>query len=118
MTAWKRSVKPAGWYPRRGDVCLVDLDKERPALVLSSNSLNAHSLDVCVLPISKAEHKAFTLRPRLVAGEGGLNLESWVKCDQPTTVEKSLIIYPPLGSLSAAAMQHIETAVKTALDLP
>jgi|SRR5208283_1333672 len=117
MTAWQRGTKPARWYPRRGEVCLIDLDKERPALVISSDSLNAHSLDVCVLPISTAEHRAFSLRPKLKAGEGGLNRDSWVKCDQPTTVEKQLVIYPPLGTLASASMQRIEAAVKFALDL-
>ena len=117
MTAWRRGTKPARWYPRRGEACLIDLDKERPALVISSDSLNAHSLDVCVLPISTAEHKAFSLRPKLKAGEGGLNRDSWVKCDQSTTVEKQLVIYPPLGTLASASMQRIEAAVKVALDL-
>jgi mRNA interferase MazF len=105
------------WYPRRGEVCLVGLDKERPALILSSDSLNAHSLDVCVLPISTAEHRAFSLRPKLKAGEGGLDRESWIKCDQPTTLEKQLVIYPPLGRLSAASMEKVGAAVKVALEL-
>jgi mRNA-degrading endonuclease toxin of MazEF toxin-antitoxin module len=117
MTAWRRATKPPNWYPRRGDVCLISLDKERPALIISNDSLNAHSLDVCVLPISKAEHRAFSLRPKLRAGAGGLNFESWVKCDQPTTIEKQLVIYPPLGSISPSAMEPIETALKTSLDL-
>lgn len=117
MTAWKRGTKPSGWYPRRGEVCLIDLDKERPALILTSDSLNAHSLDVCILPISTAEHKAFSLRPKLKAGEAGLKYDSWVKCDQPTTVEKDLVVYPPLGALSAASMQKVEGAVKASLDL-
>jgi mRNA interferase MazF len=117
MTDWRRGTKPAGWYPRRGEVCLVGLDKERPALILSSDSLNAHSLDVCVLPISTAEHRAFSLRPKLSAGEGGLNRESWIKCDQPTTLEKQLVIYPPLGRLSPASMQEVGAAVKAAFEL-
>ena len=117
MTAWKRGTKPPGWFPRRREVCLIDLDKERPALILSSDSLNAYSLDVCVLPISTAEHKAFSLRPKLKAGEAGLKYESWVKCDQPTTVEKALVVYPPLGTLSTASMQKVEAALKTALEL-
>jgi len=33
---------------RRGEVCLFALDKERPALVISSDAINRHSLDVCV----------------------------------------------------------------------
>ena len=115
--SWRRGTKPHGWYPRRGDVCLVSLDKERPALVLTCDSLNAHSLDVCVLPISTAEHRAFSLRPKLKAGEGGLDRESWVKCDQPTTLEKQLIAFPPLGRLSSASMERIGAAVKIALEL-
>lgn len=118
MTAWRRATKPGGWYPRRGEVCLIDLDKERPAVILSSNSLNAHSLDVCILPISKSEHRTFTLRPKLKAGDGGLNYDSWVKCDQPTTIEKGQVVYPPLGSLSSTSMQKVEAAVKASLDLP
>ena len=117
MSPWKRGTKPPGWYPRRGEVCLIDLDKERPALILTSDSLNAHSLDVCILPISAAEHKAFSLRPKLKAGEAGLRYDSWVKCDQPTTVEKDLVIYPPFGALSVTSMQNVEAAVKASLDL-
>lgn len=117
MTAWRRSTKPQGWYPRRGEVCIMDLDKERPALVISADFLNAHSLDVCVLPISTAAHRTFSLRPLLRAGEGGLKRDSWVKCDQPTTLEKDYVAYPPLGVLSAESMARIEAAVKTALEL-
>jgi mRNA-degrading endonuclease toxin of MazEF toxin-antitoxin module len=70
-----------------------------------------------VLPISTAGHKAFSLRPKLKAAEGGLLRDSWVKCDQPATVGKQLVIYPPLGTLASASMQRIETAVRAALDL-
>ncbi|SPF56066.1 hypothetical protein SBA4_770030 [Candidatus Sulfopaludibacter sp. SbA4] len=88
------------------------------ALVISSDALNRHSLDVCVVPISTAEHKAFRLRPNLLVGEGGLDRDSWVKCDQVTTIEKSKAVYPPLGALSHAALEKIEQAIKLALDLP
>jgi mRNA interferase MazF len=114
----KRGGAPAGWFPKRGDICLFALDKERPALVISSDALNRHSLDVCVVPISTAEHKAFRLRPNLRAGEGGLDRDSWVKCDQVTTIEKAKAVYPPLGALSPAALEKIEQAIKLALDLP
>jgi mRNA interferase MazF len=115
---WKRSPKPAGWYPRRGDVCLFMLDKERPALVISTDALNRFSLDVCVIPISGVEHKQFSLRPKLQTGEGGLVKDSWAKCDQVTTIEKRLTIYPPLGALTPATLCRIEQAVRIALELP
>ena len=97
---------------------LVALDKERPALVISSDALNLHSLDICVVPISTAGHKAFSLRPKLKAGEGGLDKDSWVKCDQVTTIEKIKAVYPPLGSLSKNSLDKIEEAIKRALELP
>jgi mRNA-degrading endonuclease toxin of MazEF toxin-antitoxin module len=117
MTAWRRGSKPVGWYPRRGEICLLDLDKQRPAVVISNDALNAYSLDVCVLPISSVEHKAFSMRVKLTSGEAGLNRASWVKCDQPTTVEKQLAAYPPLGRLRLESLEMVETAVKRALDL-
>jgi mRNA interferase MazF len=114
---YRRKAAPAGWFPRRGEICLAVLDKERPVLIVSSNVLNRHSLDVCIVPVSTAEHKAFSLRPRLRAGEGGLARDSWVKCDQVTTIEKSLIVYPPLGVIGSESLGRVELAIKQALDL-
>jgi mRNA-degrading endonuclease toxin of MazEF toxin-antitoxin module len=116
--AWKRSDKPRSWYPRRGDVYLFKLDKERPALVVSADELNKFSLDVCVVPISKIEHRHFSLRPKLKAGEGGLNCDSWAKCDQVTTLEKDSAVYPPLGVLTRESLDRVEKAIRTALELP
>ena len=112
-----RSSAPPGWFPKRGEVCLFALDKQRLAVVVSSNALNRHSLDVCVVPVSTAEHKAFSLRPALHAGEGGLARDSWAKCDQVTTVEKSNAVYPPLGAVSKPGMEKIEQALRLALEL-
>lgn len=115
--AFKRATPPAGWFPQRGEVCLALLDKERPLVVISSDILNRHSLDVCVVPISTAEHKAFRLRPKIQAGEGGLARDSWAKCDQVTTIEKRRVAYPPLGVLQKASLEKIEAAIREALEL-
>jgi mRNA-degrading endonuclease toxin of MazEF toxin-antitoxin module len=114
---WRRSSKPPGWYPRRGDVCLFALDKERPAVVISTDALNRFALDICVVPISSVEHKRFSLRPKIAAGTGGLQKESWAKCDRVTTLEKAAAVYPPLGRLSNEVMQSLGRAVITALEL-
>lgn len=108
----------ARWFPQRGEICRVRLDKERPALVISSNAINRHALDLCVVPLTSVEHRKFALRVELPAGEGGLRRRSWAKCDQVTTLEKALVKYPPLGRLSAAALARVESAIKTALELP
>jgi len=115
---WKRSPKPAGWYPKRGEVCLFALNKERPALVISTDVLNRFSRDVCIVPISGVEPMQFSLRPRLPAGEGGLVKASCAKCDQVTTVEKTFTVYPPLGALPRESLTRIEEAVRIALELP
>ncbi len=108
---------PTGWFPRRGEVCLVRLDKDRPALVISADALNRYALDICVVPITSIEHRKFSLRVPLRPREGGLGRASWAKCDQVTTLEKGLVRYPPLGRLSDATLSRIEGAIKTALEL-
>jgi|SRR5450631_1790921 mRNA-degrading endonuclease toxin of MazEF toxin-antitoxin module len=115
---WRRGLKPAGWYPRRGEICLFALDKERPGLVVSTDALNRFSRDVCIVPISKAEHRQFSLRPRLKSGAGGLQFDSCVKCDQVTSVEISTAVFPALGALDRESMRRVEDAMRVALELP
>lgn len=109
---------PSGWYPRRGEVYWLRLDKDRPAAVLSSDSLNRHALDVCVVPITSIHHGRFALRVAISSGDAGLTRDSWAKCDQVTTVNKQDVVYPPLGRLSITTMRRIEDGVRLALELP
>ena len=108
---------PTGWFPQRGEICIMRLDKDRPALVISADLLNRHALDVCVVSITSVEHRKFSLRVPLKPGEGGLKQASWAKCDQVTTLGKNLVRYPPLGRLSAATLLRVEAAIKIALQL-
>jgi mRNA interferase MazF len=104
-------------YPRRGDIHLVELDKPRPALILSVDQLNRHALDVCVVPITTKSHPKFSIRIPIPAGEGGLKQNSWAKCDQVMTLEKALIRYPAVGTLSREVLMKIEEQVKICLGL-
>lgn len=113
----RASLPPAGWYPRRGEVYLVQLDKPRPAMVLSVDQLNRHALDVCVVGITTKQYLKFSMRVPLEAKEGGLDLDCWAKCDQVTTLEKSLLRYPALGALPVETIARIEEQVKIALGL-
>jgi mRNA-degrading endonuclease toxin of MazEF toxin-antitoxin module len=112
-----RASKPPGWYPKRGEVYLVQLDKARPAVVLSVDALNKSALDVCVVPVTTVQHGEFSLRIAVKAGDGGLDFNCWAKCDQVTTLAKTYLRYPPLGMLSAAAFGRIQDQVKIALGL-
>lgn len=108
---------PVRSYPRRGDVHWVKLDKKRPAIVISSDSLNRYALDVYVVPLTTVERSKFSLRVPIRAGEAGLRTNSWAKCDQVTTVEKDLIVYPALGTLAPATLRQVEQGIKVALEL-
>ena len=115
--------RPAGWYPRRGEIYLVEvqaggLTKRRPFLVLSIDPLNRQALDVCVVPLTTVHHGEFRMRVPIAQGEGGLDRASWVKCDQVTTLEKELLSYPPIGTLAGRpALKEIEAQVRFALGL-
>ena len=108
---------PSGWFPKRGEVYLVQLDKPRPAIILSVDQLNRHALDVCVVALTTKHHGQFSMRVYLRAKEGGLDFDCWAKCDQVTTVEKSLLRYPALGTLPPATLSRIEEQVRIALGL-
>ena len=107
-------------WPRRGEIRLVavpDDSKRRPCVVLSADWLNQHALDVTVVPVTSVRRASFPTRVTLVAGEGGLHVDSWAKCDQVTTVNKSRLVGGPFGRLSPARMLDISNAVRMALDL-
>lgn len=56
-------------YPKRGEIYVANLDKPRPAIILSVDQLNRHSLDVCVIPITTKQHARSVLRVPLKKGE-------------------------------------------------
>jgi mRNA-degrading endonuclease toxin of MazEF toxin-antitoxin module len=109
---------PSQWYPKRGEVYAVQVDtKARPAVIISVDALNRHSLDVCLIPFTTQLHAKFSMRVELNPGDGGVHRDCWAKCDQMNTLEKSFLVYPPLGTLSAATMRKIEDQVRIALGL-
>ncbi|MGH9437765.1 MAG: type II toxin-antitoxin system PemK/MazF family toxin [Terriglobia bacterium] len=104
-------------YPRRGEVYFARLDKLRPVIILTVDSLNKYSFDVCVVPVTTKEHAKFSMRVPLRAGDGGLAHDCWAKCDQVTTLEKDLLQYPALGFLPADKFDHIQAQIKLSLGL-
>lgn len=103
---------PAGWYPRRGEVYMAQIDKLRPVIVLSVDPLNKSSLGVCIIPVTSVEHKAFSVRVPIRGREGGLDVPSWAKCDKVTTIEKADLRYPAIGALARETLSKIEERVK------
>jgi len=107
----------SGWYPRRGEVYIVQLDKPRPAVVLSVDQINKHDLDVCVVGITTVERKTFSMRVPIKKGEANLNFDCWGKCDQVTSLEKTLLRYPAIGVLTATTLARIKEQVRICLGL-
>jgi mRNA-degrading endonuclease toxin of MazEF toxin-antitoxin module len=105
------------WYPHRQDVCWAQLDKKRPAIILSIDELNQYSHDVCLIPTTCEHHGEFTLRVDLAKGDGGLPDNCWAKCDQPTTIERRDVQGPSLGRLSDEKFREIQINVRKALGL-
>jgi len=108
-------------YPKRGDIYLVNLPskpkdiKNRPALVVSLDIRNKLANDIVVVPLST------NLRPSpthvlLKKGGGGLSKASMAKCEQVTTIDKSLLIRGPFaGKISDEKMNEIEKAIMIAI---
>ena len=108
-------------YPRRGEIYWVNLPskpkdvKNRPALVVSLDIRNKLANDIIVVPLST------NLRPSpthilLQEGEGGLSKASMAKCEQVTTIDKSLLIRGPFaGKVSNEKMEEIEKAIMIAI---
>ncbi len=96
---------------------LVKFAGGHPAVVLSVDQINKHALDVCVVAITSVERKSFSMRVLIKKGEANLNFDGWAKCDQVTSLEKSLLRYPAIGVVPAATFARIEEQVRICLGL-
>lgn len=109
---------------RRGDVWLVDLDPvegreqagRRPALVLSDDTFNASPAElVTVLPITSKARRIRT-RVQLEPPDGGLNVMSFVICEQVRTISTRRL-GRCLGSVAPSTMFRVEQIVRVMLGL-
>ena len=110
-------------YPKRGEIYLVNLPskpkdvKNRPALVVSLDIRNKLANDIIVVPLST------NLRPSpthvlFQEGECGLSKASMAKCEQVTTIDKSLLIRGPFsGRISDKKMNEIEKAIMISIGI-
>jgi mRNA-degrading endonuclease toxin of MazEF toxin-antitoxin module len=101
--------------PRRGHLYWVNLDKRRPALILSPDYRNQYARDVIVIPCSTRLRPAPT-HVVLRRGQGGLAESSVLKCEQITTLSKVDVHDGALGKpLPTAILREVERAVLRAI---
>ena len=110
-------------YPLRGEIYYVNLPgkpsshSSRPALVVSMDVRNRLADDVIVVPLTTTQRAAPT-HVHLDEGEGGLDKPSMAKCEQITTIDKSLLIKGPFaGTVSPARIREIEKAIQRAIGI-
>lgn len=110
-------------FPRRGEIYLVEIpmqirdNKYRPALIVSLNIRNKLANDVIAVPISTTL-RAYPTHVKLLAGEGGLHQTSMAKCEQVTTLDKSLLVRGPFAeTISNAKMYEVEKAIMYAIGI-
>jgi mRNA interferase MazF len=112
---------------QRGDVFLAVLSPTqgseqagiRPVVIISRNAINEFSSVVIVVPITGREHKSriYPSQVELQVGEGGLTKDSIALGEQVRAISKTRL-RKPLGRLPLPKILALNTALKTALDLP
>lgn len=111
--AWLRIITP-----RRGEVWFFDDGNgPHPGVILSTDTRNARSADVVLIPLtSKVEKfRPFRQNIKIPAGTGGLNKDCLAKCHQVTTVSKARLQGKPLGVFPESLLQQLLLQVRCAL---
>ncbi|MCL1470020.1 type II toxin-antitoxin system PemK/MazF family toxin [Argonema antarcticum] len=94
--------------------------KIRPALIVSADRLNQILDDVMIVACTSNTSRSLTVTQYLITGEeiasAGIRVESVVRCESIFTLNKLMIIRK-LGSLSAEAMNQVNSCLMVALEL-
>ncbi|MCI0638093.1 MAG: type II toxin-antitoxin system PemK/MazF family toxin [Gemmataceae bacterium] len=114
--------------PNRGEVWLCDLGAtrgheqagQRPALVVSDDAFNSGLAGlVMVVPLTSKVGKSKNIPAHISVNppEAGLKSPSVILCDQVRTISKDRLGKAAWGSVSAATMADVETALRLLLGL-
>ncbi len=119
---------------KRGEIWYVDLkvdrlgheiDKERPAVVVSNDVQNQYNSMVTVVPITNTDGKLDAAgKPKrqhdvliYSSAQNGLSKNSVAKCDQIRAIDQSRLGKNCVGKLDAQDMEEIEEALLWSLHL-
>ena len=102
------SVWWVAFDPARGG----EIQKTRPAVVLSANGLNRARRTVVVVPLSTGPAP----RPPIVLAVPSMGVDAVVVCDQLRAVDKSRLA-ALRGNLSLPELRAVEDGVRTILGL-
>jgi len=110
---------------RRGDVVVANLDptigvemqKTRPVIVVSNDSINQLSQLVVVVPLTKNTAHLSPSHAVLPKGAARLTFTSKAVTEQIKAVDKRRLV-KRLGSLSPALLAQVDRALKNTLAFP
>jgi len=105
-------------FPQRGEIYLVSLDptigaeinKTRPALIISNNINNEVSETVTVIPLTSNIEKIYPFETLIPASRTGLSMDSKAKCNQIRTIDKKRLV-KPIGRISKDKLHEVGQAV-------
>jgi len=110
---------------KRGFVYLVDLNptigaeinKVRPAVVVSNNINNQYAETVTVVPITSSKlDKVYPFEVFIPKGTASLDKDCKAKANQIRTIDKKRIV-SEIGELPKDLMKKLDTAIKIHLEL-
>jgi len=109
---------------KRGDIFLVNFDptlgaeiqKTRPALVVSNDINNVHSPIVSISPITSNVTRVYSFEVEIPAGMGGLKIRSKIMVHQTRAVDKIRLV-KKLGQLTPSIMAEVDQALRIHYDL-
>lgn len=111
-------------FPERNEIYLVCLDptigseinKTRPALIISNDINNQIAQTVTVIPITSNTEKVYPFETLLTAEESGLPKNSKAKCNQIRTVDKKRLI-KSIGKVSMGKLKEVEGSLRIHLGM-
>ena len=119
---WKEHSRMASI--RKGSIYLVNFDptvgaeiqKIRPAVVVSNNINNNHSPIISIAPITSRVARIFSFEVEIPAGIGGLTERSKIMINQTRAIDKMRIL-KYIGTLEELSLRKIDAALKLHYDL-
>ncbi|MGM0365344.1 MAG: type II toxin-antitoxin system PemK/MazF family toxin [Actinomycetota bacterium] len=111
-------------HPKRAETWVVSLepirgseiDKTRPALIISNDKNNKYSSTVTVIPITSFTTKVYPFEVMVYKENSGLSFNSKIKCNQIRTVDKSRLV-KKIGQILPDAMKKVEEALHIHLEI-
>ena len=108
----------------RSDVWLADLDPtqgreqagRRPCVIVSTDLFNRGPADLVVVVPITSRRKGIPLHVSLKSPEGGLKVDSYIKCEDIRSVSKNRL-FRRLGAVSEPTMKQVEARLEMLLDL-